>query len=95
MNGLLEKVARLYGMLGYQDDTPKDKQPKLPLTVRTVFIIDPSHVIRLILIYPASCGRNFDEIIRVIDSLQLTTYQKVSAQLQRNNTKSKLNNRKR
>ncbi len=46
--------------------------------MRSVFIIDPSHVIRLILMYPASCGRNFDEIIRVIDSLQLTTYQKVT-----------------
>ena len=72
------KVARLYGMLGYQDDLPEDQQPKMPLTVRCVFVIDPSHKIRLILVYPASCGRNFDELIRVIDSLQLTTYQKVT-----------------
>lgn len=68
-------VARRYGMLGYQDDTPKvrsadegqragphrpgeqDQQPKLPLTVRAVFIIDPKHEIRAILTYPATCGR--------------------------------------
>jgi glutaredoxin/glutathione-dependent peroxiredoxin len=50
------KVARLYGMLGYQDDTPKDAQPKMPLTVRLVFIIDPSKAIRAMLAYPASAG---------------------------------------
>ena len=72
------KIARAYGMLGYQDDVPLEDQPKMPLTVRCVFIIDPSKKIRLILAYPASCGRNFDELIRVIDSLQLTTYQRVT-----------------
>ena len=72
------KVARLYGMLGYQDDLPADQQPKVPLTVRCVYVIDPSKKIRLVLVYPASCGRNFDELVRVIDSLQLTTYQKVT-----------------
>ncbi len=50
----------------------------LPLTVRSVFIIDPKKVVRLILTYPASCGRNFDEIFRVIDSLQLTDKNKVA-----------------
>lgn len=70
------KVARLYGMIGYHDDMPKDKQPNPALTVRCVFIIDPTKTVRLILVYPASCGRNFDEIIRVIDSLQITTYKK-------------------
>lgn len=50
------KIAVLYGML---DKNNKDKQG-LPLTVRSVYIIDPNKVIRLILTYPASCGRNFD-----------------------------------
>src|SRR4051812_43910484 len=52
------KVAAQFGML---DQTELDKAG-LPLTVRSVFIIDPSKKIRLILTYPASCGRNFDEI---------------------------------
>jgi glutaredoxin/glutathione-dependent peroxiredoxin len=54
------------------DNSNLDKQG-LPLTVRSVFIIDPKKVVRLTITYPASCGRNFDEILRVIDSLQLTT----------------------
>ena len=47
-------------------------------TVRSVFIIDPSKKIRLMLTYPASTGRNFNEILRVIDSLQLTEYHSVA-----------------
>jgi alkyl hydroperoxide reductase subunit AhpC len=43
----------------------------MPFTVRTVFVIDPAQVIRLTLAYPASTGRNFPELLRVIDSLQL------------------------
>jgi len=54
------------------DNTNLDKQG-LPLTVRSVFIIDSNKTLRLTITYPASCGRNFDEILRVIDSLQLTT----------------------
>eukprot|EP00002_Diphylleia_rotans_P000369 TRINITY_DN1019_c0_g1_i1.p2 TRINITY_DN1019_c0_g1~~TRINITY_DN1019_c0_g1_i1.p2 ORF type:complete len:107 (+),score=33.53 TRINITY_DN1019_c0_g1_i1:452-772(+) len=50
----------------------------LPLTVRSVFVIDPSKKIRLIITYPASTGRNFNEIIRVVDSLQLTDNYKVA-----------------
>jgi thioredoxin-dependent peroxiredoxin len=63
-------VSDLYGMIHPNaDDT---------LTVRSVFIIDPNKKLRLTLTYPASTGRNFDEILRVIDSLQLTEYHKVA-----------------
>ena len=58
------KVATLYDML--------QGEAAATVTVRSVFIIDPKGVVRLTLTYPASTGRNFDEILRVIDSLQLT-----------------------
>jgi thioredoxin-dependent peroxiredoxin len=63
-------VARLYGMLHPQHDEL--------YTVRTVFIIDPQKKIRLTVTYPQTVGRNFDEILRVIDSLQLTDAHAVS-----------------
>jgi alkyl hydroperoxide reductase subunit AhpC len=63
-------VATLYGMLHPKASTT--------LTVRSVFIIDAARVIRATITYPASTGRNFDEILRVIDSLQLTDKQKVA-----------------
>jgi alkyl hydroperoxide reductase subunit AhpC len=63
-------VATLYDMLDYQDPTNRDLKGT-PFTIRSVFIIDPKKTIRLTLTYPASTGRNFDEILRVIDSLQL------------------------
>ncbi|NJK90069.1 MAG: peroxiredoxin [Myxococcales bacterium] len=59
------KVSKLYGML-------PDGNPETTLTVRSVFIVDPKKALRLSLTYPASTGRNFVEILRVIDSLQLT-----------------------
>ena len=64
------KVATLYDMIHPEAD---DK-----LTVRSVFVIGPDKKIKLTITYPASTGRNFDEILRVIDSLQLTAYHKVA-----------------
>ncbi|KAG0033419.1 hypothetical protein BGZ81_008505 [Podila clonocystis] len=64
------KISALYDMLDYQDITNIDAKG-IPFTVRSVFVIDPKKVIRLTLSYPASTGRNFDEILRVVDSLQL------------------------
>jgi len=68
-------ISVRFGML---DQTELDNLTGLPLTVRSVFIVDSSKKIRLILTYPASCGRNFDEILRVVDSLQLTDRAKVT-----------------
>ncbi|KAG0286647.1 hypothetical protein BGZ96_009279 [Linnemannia gamsii] len=64
------KISTLYDMLDYQDLTNLDAKG-IPFTVRSVFVIDPKKTIRLTLAYPASTGRNFDEILRVVDSLQL------------------------
>ena len=64
------KVSHLYGMIHPEADPT--------LTVRSVFIIDPNKKVRLIITYPPSTGRNFDEIVRVIDSLQLTDAHKVA-----------------
>jgi len=64
------KVAKIFDMIHPNaDDT---------FTVRSVFIIDSNKKVRLIITYPASCGRNFSEILRVIDSLQLTDQHKVA-----------------
>ncbi|EIM88567.1 1-Cys peroxiredoxin [Stereum hirsutum FP-91666 SS1] len=71
------KVATLYDMLDEQDATNVDKKG-LPLTIRTVFVIDPKKTIRLTISYPASTGRNFDEILRVIDSLQITDKHRIA-----------------
>jgi alkyl hydroperoxide reductase subunit AhpC len=65
-----KKVSKLYDMIHPKADNN--------LTVRSVFIIAPDKSIKLLLTYPASTGRNFHELLRVIDSLQLTAYHKVA-----------------
>jgi alkyl hydroperoxide reductase subunit AhpC len=73
------KVSKLYGMLPATTDgssegrTPADNQ-----TVRNVFVIGPDKKIKLVLVYPMTTGRNFDEVLRVIDSLQLTARHRVA-----------------
>jgi alkyl hydroperoxide reductase subunit AhpC len=73
------KVSKLYEML--PADASGDAKARTPAdnqTVRNVFVIGPDKKIKLILVYPMSTGRNFDEVLRVIDSLQLTADHKVS-----------------
>ncbi|KAI8320407.1 thioredoxin-like protein [Martensiomyces pterosporus] len=72
------EVATLYDMLDSVEHDPTNVVGGIPFTVRSVFVIDPAKKIRLILTYPASCGRNFDELIRAIDSLQLSDEQPIA-----------------
>jgi alkyl hydroperoxide reductase subunit AhpC len=73
------KISKLYGMLPADLEgscvgrTPADNQ-----TVRNVFVVGPDKKIKLVLVYPMTTGRNFDEVLRVIDSLQLTAKHKVA-----------------
>jgi glutaredoxin/glutathione-dependent peroxiredoxin len=70
------RVAYLYDMIDYQDTTNIDSKG-MALTIRAVYFIDPKKIIRAIIYYPASTGRNSQEVLRVIDSLQLGDKHKV------------------
>ena len=73
------KIAKLYGMLPAESgSTSEGRTAADNATVRTVFVVGPDKKIKLQLSYPMSTGRNFDEILRVIDSMQLTAKHKVA-----------------
>jgi len=72
-------VAKLYGMLPAEEEgTSEGRTAATNATVRTLFIIGPDKKIKLMLVYPMTTGRNFDEVIRVIDSMQMTVKHKVA-----------------
>lgn len=73
------KVAKLYNMLPAESgDTSEGRTAADNAAVRTVFVVGPDKKIKLMLVYPMTTGRNFDEVLRVLDSLQLTAKHKVA-----------------
>jgi alkyl hydroperoxide reductase subunit AhpC len=77
-------VSKLYGMLPAESGgDPSQRTPADNQTVRNVFVIGPDKKVKLILVYPMTTGRNFDEVLRVIDSLQMTAKHKVSTPVNR------------
>jgi thioredoxin-dependent peroxiredoxin len=76
-------IAKAYGMLPAEvEGDPTQRTPAQNATLRNVFVVGPDKKIKLVLIYPMTTGRNFDEVLRVIDSLQLTAQHQVATPAQ-------------
>ena len=72
------KIAKLYNMLPADESNDVERTALTNATVRSIFLIDPEKKIRMMLTYPMTTGRNFNEILRVLDSIQLSTKKKVA-----------------